>query len=249
MISILYILHPGFGRIRRGMLPVLVLAGTGVFFSCSVLEKASLHGLGNGRYTLKSGRGKCTKVYADVADERISLHRLQGSRPDSLPFLSLPLMPGKFPDTTRTVLRRQSLDIDLTSVLFKYRPSVYGLPPQLSNEFNLALYAGWRFDYFRYRSKKDALGRHQPNLSGRGFDVGVFAGPGTTLVSPFSTRGHRADEYNGMIMQTGAAAFFELSMASFGLAAGTDFLTGPDRRNWIYQNRLWLGFVVGIALN
>jgi hypothetical protein len=233
----------------RFLFRFILLPGLCGLASCSLLEKASLHGLGNGRYSMKVGKRSCETVYADVAEEQISLHRLQNSRPDSLPFLRLPLVPGQRADSGWVVLRRQSLDIDISSVLFKYRPSVYGLPPQLSNEFNLALYAGWRFDYFRYRSRRDALGRYRPSLSGRGFDMGIFAGPGTTLISPFTTRGQRSDEYNGMIMQTGIAAFFELSMASFGFAAGADFLAGPDRKNWIYQNRLWLGFVVGIALN
>jgi uncharacterized membrane protein YoaK (UPF0700 family) len=28
-----------------------------------------------------------------------------------------------------------------------------------------------------------------------------------------------------------------------------DFLTGSERRYWIYQGQPWLGFIVGMALN
>jgi hypothetical protein len=38
-------------------------------------------------------------------------------------------------------------------------------------------------------------------------------------------------------------------MASFGFAAGYDYLLSQDRKIWIYNNKPWVGFVVGIALN
>jgi hypothetical protein len=86
-------------------------------------------------------------------------------------------------------------------------------------------------------------------MRNRGFDFGVFAGPGTTLISPFTTQNKRADEYNGMIFQTGIAGFIESNIASFGLAVGYDYLLNPDRKIWIYTDKPWVGFVVGIALN
>jgi hypothetical protein len=77
----------------------------------------------------------------------------------------------------------------------------------------------------------------------------LFAGPGTTLISPFTTQNKRPDEYSAMIIQTGIAGFIELNMASFGFAVGYDYLLNPDRKIWIYNNKLWVGFIVGIALN
>jgi hypothetical protein len=137
----------------------------------------------------------------------------------------------------------------ITSVLLKYRPSVYGLSPQLTTDFNLAVYAGWRKDMFRVESKKDPLGIYQPKITTQGYDIGIFAGPGTTLISPFTTRNNRTDEYSALIMQAGLAGFVELNLASFGIALGFDYLMNPDRKVWIYQNKPWLGFMVGIALN
>jgi hypothetical protein len=52
-----------------------------------------------------------------------------------------------------------------------------------------------------------------------------------------------------MIIQTGIAGFIESNVASFGLAVGYDYLMNPDRKIWIYTNKPWVGFVVGIALN
>ncbi len=86
-------------------------------------------------------------------------------------------------------------------------------------------------------------------MRNHGFDFGFFAGPGTTLISPFTTRNQRSDEYNGMIIQGGFAGFIESNIASFGLAVGYDYLLSPDSEIWIYQNKPWVGLVVGVALN
>jgi hypothetical protein len=45
------------------------------------------------------------------------------------------------------------------------------------------------------------------------------------------------------------AGFLETKFVSFGLGAGFDALLTSDKKAWIYHNKLWFGFVVGIALN
>jgi hypothetical protein len=220
-----------------------------IFSSCSVVEKASLHGFESDYYTLKQANQKPEKVYVLVEEGQAEVYRQTNKKPEKEPFMQIPLKRNEGPDFPVARFRKQSPDIDITSVLFKYRPSVCGQAPQLSTDFNLALYAGWRLDFYRLQSEKDPLGHHNTKIRGRGFDFGFFAGPGTTLVSPFTTLNRRADEYNGMIMQGGFAGFFELNMASFGIALGYDYLLNSDRKIWIYQNKPWLGFVVGIALN
>ena len=147
------------------------------------------------------------------------------------------------------VFKKQSLDVDITSIILKYRSSVFGLPAQLTTDLNMALYVGRRHDNYHIRSKRDPLGRSYHKISNRGFDFGVFAGPGVTLISPFTTQNKRTDEYNGMIIQTGIAGFIESNVASFGLAIGYDYLLNSDQKIWIYNNKPWVGFIVGIALN
>ncbi len=82
-----------------------------------------------------------------------------------------------------------------------------------------------------------------------GYDLGLFAGTGTTLVGPFSTNNIVTDEYNGMIIEYGLAGFLETDFASFGIAGGFDLLLSPDRNSWIYNKKPWIGLIVGIALN
>ncbi len=221
----------------------------GFLTSCSTLERASMHGLNSGYYTLKSENMTESKVYLDVTDEEIDVYQQIKEKPDKNQVLTISLKTTDSLLNKPLVFKKQGLDIDITSILLKYRPSVYGLPAQLTTDLNIALYIGWRHDTYNIVSKKDPLGKGYKKISNRGYDFGVFAGPGTALISPFTTQNKREDEYSGMIIQTGAAGFIESNIASFGLAIGYDYLLNHDRKIWIYRNKPWLGFVVGIALN
>ncbi len=216
--------------------------------ACSMIEKASLHGFNSGYYTMNY-EGKVQKVYVDMKEDSIDVYHQTGTTPYTVKFLSIPSRPADSPLKTPLVFGKQSLDIDITSVLLKYRPSVNGLPPQLTSEFNAALYAGWRHDRYKIVTETDPLGKMYNRTNRHGYDLGVFAGPGVTLISPFSTNYLSADEYSGMTIQTGIAGFLETDMASFGLVVGFDYLLNRDRDIWIYQNKPWIGFMVGIALN
>lgn len=229
---------------------VISLSVIGILTSCNTLENASLHGLTNGYYKWTSDQGKDQDVYLDVNEEKIGIYQVTDREPDTDRFMAIPL--GTSTDSlyfNPMVFKKQSLDVDITTVFFKYRPSVYDLPAQLTTDLNMALYLGWRYDSYHILSKSDPLGRTFHKVSNRGYDFGVFAGPGTTLISPFTTQNKRTDEYNGMIIQTGLAGFIESNVASFGLALGYDYLLSDDREIWIYHNKPWVGFIVGIALN
>ena len=221
----------------------------GVLASCNSLEKASLHGLNSGYYKLKSDNKNTQNVYLDVTDEKIDVYHHIKRQPDKKHFLTIPLNKTDSLIFNPMVFKKQSLDVDITSIVLKYRPSVYGLPAQLTTDLNMALYVGWRYDYYPIKSKTDPLGRSYYKINNSGYDFGFFAGPGATLISPTTTQNKKADEYTGMIIQTGIAGFIESNVASFGLAIGYDYLLNPDRKIWIYNNKPWVGFIVGIALN
>lgn len=221
----------------------------GLLTSCNTLEKASTHGLNSGYYKLKTENKNTRKVYLDITNEQIDVYHHIKRQPDKIKFLTIPLNTTDSSLISPIVFKKQSLDVDITSIILKYRPSINDLPAQLTTDLNMALYVGWRYDYYDVMSKRDPLGRIYHKMSNRGYDFGVFAGPGTTLISPINTQNKRTDEYSGMIIQTGIAGFVESNVASFGLAIGYDYLLNPDRKIWIYNNRPWVGFVVGIALN
>jgi hypothetical protein len=219
------------------------------FTSCNTLEKASMHGFNSGYYQLESKQKIEQNVYVAVTDEKIDVYHLTKKKPDTNAFLTIPLKPADSIQLNPVVFKKESLDVDITAILLKYRPSVYGLPGQMTTDFNVALYAGWRHDSFKIVSRMDPLGKNHTKINNWGYDFGFFAGPGTTLISPFTTQNEVIDEYSGMIIQSGIAGFIESNVASFGIALGFDSLLNSDRKVWIYNKKPWLGFIVGIALN
>ncbi len=227
---------------------IILLVGIGLLYSCGAIEKSSRHGFDSGYYKQSLEKGQSKKVYLDITDENIALYPIVENNPGKLEMIlplgetdSLYVFPSRFSKT--------SLDIDITSVFFKYRPATDELQAQLTAELNVALYAGWRHDYYRIEGKKDPIGKNNYTIVKRGFDFGILAGPGTTFIGPSTTKTSITKEYNGMILEYGLAAFLETNFASFGLATGFDYLLNSDRSVWIYNKKPWIGFVVGIALN
>lgn len=228
---------------------LIFLAAAVLSASCSTIDKASRHDFGSGYYKLEAGKKKET-VYVDVTEESIDVYRQgAGKLPDKDKFLSIPVNAPDSLLASPLKFRRQSLDIDITTILLKYRPAVPGSPPQLNTDLNFALYAGWRHDSYKIAGSRDPLGKGQHRITNLGFDAGFFTGAGATPVNPFTTNNRTGHDYSGMIVQAGVAIFFESNMASFGLAAGFDHLLNRDREIWIYNKKPWIGFVVGVALN
>lgn len=225
-----------------------MLAVIAFLTSCSPLEKASLHGFNSGYYKTDFGEGG-TSVYVDVTEEKIDVHNQTEKKTDNKLLFSVPIKDSDSLQITPLKFHKQSLDIDITSILMKYRPSAHGLPPQLTTDLNIALYAGWRHDNYKITSIKDPLNKRSLKFSNLGYDLGIFAGPGTTNVNAFTTNNRTTNEYSGMIIQTGIAGFLESNIASFGVAVGFDYLLNHESKIWIYTNKPWVGFIVGVALN
>lgn len=228
---------------------VVLISFCGLIASCKTLKTASLHGLTSGYYSLKSENKSLQDVYLDVHDDRIDIYR---SKKQTIDTSSIFTLSPSTPDSlsfTHLTFKKQSLDIDITSIILKYRPAAGQSLSQLNTDLNIAVYVGWRYDHFRLDSKADPVGRKQHKIDNIGYDFGFFAGPGATMINPFTTNNQRSDEYSGMIIQTGFAGFLESDVASFGLSIGYDHLLNADRKFWIYRNKPWIGFIVGIALN
>ena len=229
---------------------IIIQVAVIVFFtSCSTLEKTSTHGFNSGYYKLQSKQKNVQNVYLDVTDEKIDVYHETEKQPDKNKFLTIALKPSDSLVISPLVFSKKSLDIDITAILLKYRPAVYGLPGQLNTDFNVALYAGWRHDIYNIKSKMDPLGKSYNKFSNWGYDFGFFTGPGSTPISPFTTQNQITDEYSGLMIQAGFAGFIELNVASFGISLGIDYLMNSDRDVWIYTNKPWVGFIVGIAIN
>ncbi len=193
--------------------------------------------------------GSKKKVYVDVTQENINIYKVSDKNINKDVYLSFSTGTTDSIEITPLKLRKRSLDLDITSILLKYRPSVYNLPQQLTTDLNIAIYAGWRHDKYTIKSETDPLNKRYLKISSLAYDFGFFTGPGTTSINGFTTNNRAVNEYSGMIMQTGFAGFLESNVASFGFSLGFDYLLNRDRRIWIYQNKPWVGVIVGVALN
>jgi hypothetical protein len=219
------------------------------FSACSVIEKTSKHEFESGYYNLKNGDSDPVKVFLEISEDTINVYSTQAQPSEEKKMMVFPMVPVDSSIRYFTQFSRQSLDIDVTTILFKFRPEAEGQPAQMTTDFNFALYAGWRHDNYKFVSELDPLGRRHYEVVKRGFDVGILAGAGTTFIGPFNTRDRYLGEYNGLILQYGLAFFLESNVASFGIACGFDHLMSEHRNVWIYDQKPWLGFVIGIALH
>ena len=114
-------------------------------YSCTVIEQSSSHGFENGYYKLSTTQ-KSEKVYLDINDDTVKIYSVLK---DDLVGAELKHFPGTESESMNlkpVKLRKNSLDIDITSILFKYRTNKNNLPDELTSDFNFALYAGPRFD-------------------------------------------------------------------------------------------------------
>lgn len=220
--------------------------------SCTAVKHAGTHGLQDGYYVLKTQHAPPVRVYAKVSEDSLFLHtpvnHTEAIRPvpvlsTGMDLLQIDAKPELFS------LTKKSIDLDLTTVLFKYRFSNSTLPNQLSSNLNFAFYCGYRYDYFKFSVVKDPLMNYRRQIRHFEFDVGVFAGLGSTPMNPSVTNDRIMVEYDGIVFQKGVAFFAGSSNITIGLGIGTDGLMDRNRKYWIYQEKPWIGVMIGLNLS
>jgi hypothetical protein len=63
------------------------------------------------------------------------------------------------------------------------------------------------------------------------------------------TGGAVQSEYDGVVFNKGFAAIVALNHFTAGVAIGWDRLLDRNRRYWIYNDKTWVGIVLGLNLN
>jgi hypothetical protein len=219
---------------------------------CVSLGKLGRHDFGSGFYKLKVNGLKSSRVYAEVAEDSIIVY---------------PVVPeGKkeFPNTSSSISTRisrvkadnyfykgrftnNSVDIDLTSILFKSRHSMDDVPNQFSADLDVAIYAGFRKDFYKIVSQMHPLLEEKSHILQIGFDLGVFAGIGSSPVNPTVTNNRVSQEYDAMIFQKGVAGFISINKMSVGIALGFDNLLDKSRSLWIYNQKPYIGLIISVS--
>jgi hypothetical protein len=219
-----------------------------LLFGCKGLHESSKYQLNEGQYNVKTA-GISGTAYVIVSEDSVKVYPLNKPVFDSTHFfeLAFPQRTSK-PVTGKNVFIKNSFDLDVLSILFKYRPSVNRFPNQFTSHLNGAAYIGHRSDIFRILYKKTPF-YYKRRIEHYGYSFGAFLGMGATAMNPWVTEDNITQEYDGFVITKGAALNMAVNAFTFGLAIGWDHLMDSNRKFWIYQGKPWAGITIGLNLN
>jgi hypothetical protein len=236
-------------KFNRLFLIILVII---ISHSCVPVEKMARHDFTSGFYKLKTPGDEPARVYTTVIGDSVVVYPMikegKNESPDisSLKGISIKnIKSGKY--LYRSCFVKNSIDVDLTTLILKYRPPRSGVPGQLNYNLNAALYIGLRRDFYKVVPYRSPLNHDISFIRQIGFDAGVFAGIGSSFLSPTNTDNKITQEYDGMIFQKGVAGFITFDNISVGLAVGFDNLLDKNKSVWIYNQKPYVGLVIGIS--
>lgn len=240
---------------RRGMrnsMVILLAFAAIILAGCGAINNLAKHDFDDGYYTLNVPGRPVERIFATITGDSITVYPLLNPGRQTLLDRANPravrldeIEPGGYLDNS--TFQKSSLDIDLTTILLKYRPSRSGVPPQLNASLNAAVNIGYKKDYFKVKTYRSPADVTTTSIYHFNYDAGLFAGFGITPVNPTVTRDQVAQEYDGIIFQKGIAAFIGFDGYNVGVGVGFDTLLGGNARRWVYNQKPWFGFFLGIA--
>jgi len=221
-------------------------------FSCASMEKIAVHDFGPGYYKLRTRDNELSNVYVNVIEDSIVVYpaiedqkRVSVDTSTSRAANINYILPGD--DLYESCFKKKSVDIDLSTILLKYRPSRGEVPNQLNANLNAALYVGFRKDFYKMVTSTSPVHEKSTYCRHTGFDFGLFAGLGITQVNPTVTANEVALEYDGIVFQKGIGAFVTYGRMSVGMVLGFDNLMDKNKTVWLYNQKPYLGLSIGIA--
>lgn len=211
--------------------------------SCGTLRNNSKYDLADGNYRLKQD-GKKYTCYIENRNDSLLVYQLPGKGDTGLPFR----ITNAFPAEQHFI--KPSLDIDVLTILFKVRPGAKNLlPMQLNTNFNGNIFVGHRTDIYKVHFTKNPLGTFKRQINHFGFSGGFFLGIGSTAINPSTTGNGIATEYDGLVLQKGLAGIIAINKLTIGVGLGFDNLLDRNNKSWLYENKPWVGLVLGLNLN
>jgi hypothetical protein len=220
--------------------------------SCASLRKVTQHDFDSGYYKLKTPEADPSKVYVNVIEDSIVVYKAgnDGNKnfPDTSSLTGIRISkvnPGNF--FYKSCFTSNSFAADLTSVLFKYRHPRDDVPGQFSSDLNFAVYMGVRKDFYNIISPAYPLKEKKSYIRQIGFNLGLYAGIGTTPVNPTVTNDIISQEYDAMVFQKGIAGFISFEKMSVGVSVGFDTLLDKAKSSWIYNQKPYLGLIISVS--
>src|SRR5450759_4191736 len=220
--------------------------------SCDSTGKITRHDFDSGFYNLKIQGAQSSSVYAKVTEDSVIIYPVitidKKESPNMSSGTGIKLSKTKTDNyLNKSCFINNSVDIDLTSILFKYRQPKDDVPAQFSDDLNFAVFLGFRKDYYKMASSTRQPHDKISFIRQVGFDLGIFAGIGTSPVNPTNTNNLINQQYDAMIFQKGFAGFISYGKMSLGLALGFDNLMDKNRPSWVFNQKPYFGLVIGIS--
>ncbi len=220
--------------------------------SCGINSHSSKYSFSDGYYISKLDGKKYKKYYVVTGSDSIKVYPASISKQladtvRSITFLFPPhIQPKDFKNKTFST---QNFDLDLITVIFKYRPPVPDYPAQLNTNFNGAFYVGYRKDSYILSYNNTPLRVANRQITHHGYSFGGFAGFGAARIDEFVTLDRIDYEYDGVVFTTGVASELALNKINFVMLSGVDFLTDKNSKVWVNNKKIWFGLGIGLNLN
>jgi hypothetical protein len=230
------------------------LAMSLIFISCRAQKEINAYEIEDGFYKSRIYGEKKELVYLDNEPDYLSIFPVYSSNGyfflDTMnrEIINFPQknIAAKIEDE---IFQTNEFDIDLISIPFKFRSSRQGIPPQLNTNLNASMYFGYRTDWYTLGYQPSPFGEYERLTRHYGVTFGAFSGISAIPVNPWLTRDNINYEYDGIAWSYGVAVSFAFNYLNIGVGLGWDYLLDNNSRFWIYQNKPWLGLVLGINLN
>lgn len=224
-----------------------------VLSSCSFLKNSPKYGFSEGYYKSHLFHKKEKKVYVVPGDDTIKVYTaksLQNVQVDTTQSLKIAFPQNQKPlQFANYLFRKNTFDIDVLTIPFKYRPAVRNFPRQLNAAFNGAVYLGYRSDLYRLSYEQTPLRIFKREITHYGYSFGFFTGIGTARIDEYVTGNGINIQYDGVVNLSGINVIVGVEKVSLGLAAGVDHLLDPNHQYWVNNGKPWIGLSFGINLN
>jgi len=169
------------------------------------------------------------KINSDANNEKNDTYR--GSRNnDAKKLFVVPTV--DFPATTTKLADRLSAVYGVSSTLIKLRPGSSDRNIEIGNNFNVGPSGG-----FRFRGRKNF---------NHFFLASVLFG--SVKFTTANTRNNISEETNEFSVTPSIGYVLDFGKAQVGFFTGIDIASGSAYKSWIYKNRPWIGFNIGVSI-